>query len=102
MFRKNKKENGFNELLADVRQISRMVKQARERMAKIEHVKQTVAWLNPEYTNDQVNMEVMAHLSVIADEQLLDELISMLDTRGEQKLSEVTSLHELFDNETDN
>ena len=64
-----------------------------EKVAQVKHLHETLSFLNPELTVDEINERVIFQLACIAEPKLLSGLIKLFNDLGEKKLDEVTDLY---------
>lgn len=65
-------------------------------------IKSAIAFLNPEFSDDEVKTKLIYLLALIADPKELQDLVTTCNNEGEQKVKEVCDLYELFSIDSNN
>lgn len=65
-------------------------------------IKQTLSWLKPELSDDELQDELLSVLLAVVDNERLLNLHSNLMKQGHTKLDEVVNLYRITDIENDN
>lgn len=75
-----------------------------EKLEQTKHLQETLSFLNPEWSDEQVNTKLIYQLALMADPKILSEVVKHFNSLGEKKVDEVTDLYCNFFSEdsTDN
>lgn len=72
------------------------------RLAMVSHLRDTLTWLSPEKTNEEILADLIYELTLITDSEALTELLEQKDTQGIKKVDEVAELYLTFLNDNNN
>ena len=65
----------------------------------VSEIKDTLNWLEPELTNEQILAKLVIMLTPMCETPILNALNSFLNSLGQKKLDEVTELYSQFFND---
>lgn len=75
-----------------------------EKLEQTKHLQETLSFLNPELSSDEVNARLIFQLACMADPKLLNKVVKHFNELGEKKVEEVSDMYCNFFSEdsTDN
>ena len=64
-----------------------------EKLAQTKHLQETISFLNPEWSEEQVLAKLIYQLACMAEPKLLTAVVKHFNDLGEAKVNEVTDLY---------
>lgn len=64
-----------------------------EKLAQAKHLQETISFLNPEWSDEQVVAQLIYQLACMAEPKLLSAVVKHFNELGEKKVDEVTDLY---------
>ena len=91
--------NIYNIMKLNKKSLLSAEKQAKENTMLVSEIKDTMNWLEPELTNEQILTKLVVMLTPMCETPILNALNKFLNSLRQKKLNEVADLYEQFFND---